>query len=77
MITKIFHLADIHIRKGNFVDSRFSEYSHVFDNTINKLLESYIPNQSICVICGDIFHHKLQISSHGIVLFNKLFSQIL
>ena len=76
MITKVFHLADIHIRKGNFVDSRFSEYSNVFDNTINKLLELYIPEQSICVICGDIFHHKLQISSHGIVLFNKLFYSI-
>jgi DNA repair exonuclease SbcCD nuclease subunit len=29
-------------------------------------------DESIRVFCGDIFHHKLQISSHGIVLFYKL-----
>ena len=72
MIRQIFHLADIHIRRGNIHESRFSEYDMVIDETVRNISDSHIPGQSICVICGDIFHHKLQISSHGIVLFNKL-----
>ena len=35
MISKIFHLADINIRKGNHVDSRFIEYNQVFDTLLN------------------------------------------
>lgn len=76
MISKLFHLADIHIRKGNLIESRFQEYDIVFDNTISLISALYTPDESICVICGDLFHHKLQISSHGIVLFNKLLHSI-
>lgn len=72
MITQLFHLADVHIRKGNYLDSRFSEYANVIQNTIETIKNEYIHDESICVICGDVFHHKLQISSHGIVLFYKL-----
>lgn len=72
MISKIFHLADIHIRKGNHVDSRFIEYNQVFDNLLNSIKDKYIQEESLCVICGDIFHHKLQISPPGITLFYKL-----
>jgi DNA repair exonuclease SbcCD ATPase subunit len=72
MISKIFHLADLHIRKGNFVESRFTEYNDVFNNAVNDIKRLYVKDESICVICGDIFHHKLQISSHGIVLFYNI-----
>ena len=72
MISKIFHLADIHIRKGNHVDSRFIEYNQVFDTLLNSIKDKYIQEESLCVICGDIFHHKLQISPPGITLFYKL-----
>ena len=72
MISQIFHLADIHIRKGNYVESRFHEYLQVFEETIKNIKDLHKPNECITVICGDIFHHKLQISSHGIVLFYKL-----
>lgn len=72
MIRQIFHLADIHIRRGNIHESRFSEYDMVIDETVRNISDIHVPRQCICVICGDIFHHKLQISSHGIVLFNKL-----
>ena len=61
MISKLFHLADIHIRKGNLIESRFQEYDIVFDNTISLISAMYTPDESICVICGDLFHHKLQI----------------
>lgn len=72
MISKIFHLADIHIRKGNHLDSRFIEYNKVFYNLLNSIKDKYIKQESLCVICGDIFHHKLQISPPGITLFYKL-----
>lgn len=72
MVLQIFHLADIHIRKGNYVESRFLEYANVFEACIEKIRGLYRPNESLTVICGDLFHHKLQISSHGIVLFYKL-----
>jgi ABC-type Mn2+/Zn2+ transport system ATPase subunit len=71
MISKIFHIADLHIRRGNHVESRFMEYSDVFDTLLQKIKCQYIPDESILVICGDIFHHKLQISPPGIKLFNK------
>ena len=72
MFTQIFHLADIHIRKGNYLDSRYTEYLDVINNTIQSFQKLQKKDESICVLCGDIFHHKLQISSHGIVLFYKL-----
>ena len=72
MFTQIFHLADIHIRKGNYLDSRYTEYLDVINNTILSFEKLHKKDESICVLCGDIFHHKLQISSHGIVLFYKL-----
>ena len=76
MFTQIFHLADIHIRKGNYLDSRYTEYLDVINNTILSFEKLHKKDESICVLCGDIFHHKLQISSHGIVLFYKLVNAI-
>ena len=76
MIRQIFHLADIHIRRGNVHESRFSEYDTVIDETVREIAAIHLPAQCLCVICGDLFHHKLQISSHGIVLFNKLVTLI-
>lgn len=69
-------MADLHIRKGNYFESRFSEYNTVFENAVRKIKELHVPNASIGVICGDIFHHKLQISSHGIILFETLLHSI-
>ena len=76
MISKVFHLADLHIRKGDFTESRFIEYNNVFINAVNDIKRLYVKDESICVICGDIFHHKLQISSHGIVLFYNVIHSI-
>jgi DNA repair exonuclease SbcCD nuclease subunit len=81
MFTQIFHLAEIHIRKGNYLDSRYpefgyTEYLDVINNTIQSFENLHKKYESICVLCGDIFHHKLQISSHGIVLFYKLVNAI-
>lgn len=76
MISKVYHLADLHIRKGSLLESRYDEYNQVFNRCIAKIKDTYIPKESICVICGDIFHHKLQISSNGIILFNNFISNL-
>lgn len=76
MITQIFHIADTHIRKGNIIDSRYDEYCNVFNNFIADVKNLYKKNQCVCVMCGDVFHHKLQISSHGICLFYQLIHNI-
>ena len=76
MITQIFHLADLHIRRGNQIDSRFIEYRQVFEECVRHIQERYTPDQCVCVICGDVFHHKLQISPPGISLFNQFIRSI-
>ena len=45
MISKLFHLADIHISKGNLIESRFQEYDIVFDNTISLISAMYTPDE--------------------------------
>lgn len=74
--TKIFHLADIHIRRGNKEESRYDEYLEVFRRTVKDIKELSEGYESLCVICGDIFHHKLQISPHGISLFYYLINNL-
>tara|TARA_Y100000389_G_scaffold205122_1_gene263530 strand:+ start:5087 stop:8962 length:3876 start_codon:yes stop_codon:yes gene_type:complete len=76
MVQKIFHIADLHIRRGNHEESRYNEYKIVFSNFVSDLQKLYIPNESLLVICGDIFHHKLQISPPGIRLFNTFIKKV-
>ena len=76
MVKKIFHIADLHIRRGNQEESRYLEYENVFANFVRDLKRLYTPNESLLVICGDIFHHKLQISPPGIRLFNMFINDV-
>jgi DNA repair exonuclease SbcCD ATPase subunit len=76
MVKKIFHIADLHIRRGNQEESRYLEYENVFANFVRDLKGLYTPNESLLVICGDIFHHKLQISPPGIRLFNSFINDV-
>mgnify|MGYP005846499761 CR=1 FL=1 len=52
-VKRIYHLADIHIRKS----SRADEYREVFDN-LHTLLKQDKNEKSLIVICGDIMHEK-------------------
>jgi DNA repair exonuclease SbcCD nuclease subunit len=70
MITQIIHLADLHIRAGDSAKSRYSEYELVMNRIIEDL-STYKPilnKETIIVIAGDIFHHKLKIESPGLKL---------
>ena len=75
-VSRIFHIADLHIRRGNQTESRYLEYSNVFQQVVVEIKNKIIPDESILVICGDIFHHKLQISPPGILLFNTFIGDL-
>ena len=70
-VTHVIHLADIHIRIGDPVKSRYNEYAQVFNNLFQELkLLSPIKNHStVIVVAGDFFETKNRIESPGIKLF--------
>ena len=59
-ITSIFHLSDIHIRKGDSVRSREQEYTEVFQNLFQELRQfpQVTSQEALIVLTGDIFHDK-------------------
>ncbi len=63
----IIHIADIHIGSSN---TRDEEYRLVFD-TLGRMI-SKIPESSIAIIAGDIFHHKTHYSGADVLLFEHL-----
>lgn len=69
MYDRIFHFADLHIRKGTDIQSRYDEYESVFNRTLIDVKSRISAYNPIAVICGDVFHDKLQISPPGIRLF--------
>lgn len=61
-ISKIFHLADIHIRlKGE----RHDEYNYVFDK-LYEYLDAH--KHDLIVICGDLLHSRLELDAESIQL---------
>lgn len=68
-ITKIFHLADIHIR--NFI--RHSEYDYVFKKTFDYIKEN-ADEHSLIVLAGDIVHSKNEMTPELIEMVTKLFN---
>src|ERR1700743_2802648 len=67
----IIHLADIHIGSG----LRTAEYQQVFDN-FSAIVSNFDPANTIIVIAGDIFHHKVKYSGEDVDLFNYLIEKI-
>lgn len=51
MINTIYHIADLHIRAD-----RRTEYLSVFNRLIEYIKNDAIKDESLVVICGDIFH---------------------
>ena len=76
VIKTIYHISDIHIRTGNYEESRYDEYQKVFSNLINEFKKKKDIKDSIIVVTGDIVHNKSKIESSGINLFNYLFSNL-
>ena len=72
MYDTVFHLADLHIRRGNEQNARYEEYREVFERCVAAIRERSYGKKCAVVICGDIFHHKLEIAPAGIRLFYDL-----
>ena len=77
-VTEIIHIADIHIRNGDEIASRYDEYYKVFSNLFMTLkkLNSVKNNEAVCVICGDTFHAKTKLETPGIKLFLYLLQNL-
>ena len=76
VIKSVYHISDIHIRTGNYEESRYDEYLSVFNNLIHDLQVQEDIKESIIVVTGDIVHNKSKIESSGINLFNFLFRKL-
>ena len=72
----ILHLSDIHIRTGDIIKCRYTEYYDVFSKLIAHIKNVYKKSDLICVITGDIFHHKNKIEASGIILFKFLLTEL-
>jgi len=70
-IRYIHHLSDLHIRKTT---ERQDEYRYVLNNLCDAI-EKY-KNNSLIVICGDIFHEKNNFNDISVNLFNLYFDKL-
>jgi DNA repair exonuclease SbcCD ATPase subunit len=74
IIKYLIHLADIHIRRTN---ERLEEYKQVFLNLEKDLLDRDLnPDNSLIVICGDIFHDKELLSPISVELCKYFFNML-
>lgn len=76
-LSHIFHISDLHIRKGDYVESRYLEYKQVFENTFDSIKQqianrSLKPDNYIIIVTGDIFHNKNVIGNHGLTLYKQM-----
>ena len=67
-IKQVVAISDIHIRNN----SRILEFSSVFNNFFN-MIKDYNKEETIIVICGDIFHQKTSTEPEGLQLVKDLF----
>lgn len=77
-LSKVIHLADIHIRPGDRLKSRYDEYSIVFTRLVETLstLDCVKDKECVIVVCGDIFHVKNHTDSLSMKLFNIFISSL-
>lgn len=72
IVKKVYHLADIHIR---YLD-RHEEYVKIFTKLIEFIKNDPHKDDSILVICGDIFHNKDRFVSETIIIFDNFLKQL-
>lgn len=76
-ITHIIHIADLHIRAGDYEKARIVEYTHVFTKFINEIRKLEFIDTSLIAIAGDIFHHKGHIDLPGLSILIDFFDSLL
>ncbi len=73
-IRYLIHLADIHIRRTN---EKLEEYKQVFANLEKDLLDrDFNEDNSLIIICGDIFHDKELLSPISVELCKDFFNML-
>ena len=74
MYERVYHFADLHLRKGNERVSYYERYVIVIDNVLASIREQTgrVSGKTACVICGDVFHHKTEMSPPGMDLFKRI-----
>ena len=78
-VTKIFHIADLHVRMGDAVRARIPEYRLVFKSFLQVLEDNTDVQEghAILVIAGDVFHNKGRMETEGAFLFFDFISKLL
>jgi DNA repair exonuclease SbcCD ATPase subunit len=72
----IFHLSDIHIRKGDYTTARISEYDNVFSRIIKYIDKNPHKTSSCIVITGDVFDNKDVVNMCGWNLLYNFIHQL-
>lgn len=75
-VTHIFHISDIHIRKGDHKNARSEEYTGVFKRIVSFIQYSPHVNTACVVITGDVFDSKDVINSLGTNLLLSFLSDL-
>lgn len=69
----IIHMADIHIKNDQ---TNKEEYLHVFNNLYEKIKKLDNLEETIIVICGDIFDNKTTLKADAISMLSEFFSNL-
>jgi DNA repair exonuclease SbcCD ATPase subunit len=72
-VNYIIHLADIHIKNDQ---SNKEEYSFVFNNLYDKIKNLKNLDETLIVICGDIFDNKTTLKADAINMLCDFFSNL-
>ena len=78
-INYIFHIADIHIPNKNNILDRKDEFSQVFQNTKNNILniiknKNLSADETIIYVAGDIFDISVSTNADPLSLFHSFLS---
>lgn len=65
-VTKIYHLADIHIPRDN---TRYKEYDEVINRALNEIKKD--TGESLIVLCGDIVDFKTNVTNEAVRFTGK------
>lgn len=75
MVTKIIHVADIHIRNLKRMDEYQAQLQKFIDNC-KEIVKENGAEQTRIVVAGDLVHNKLDISGEGYILSSWLLHQL-
>lgn len=76
MITKIIACADIHVPSVKGIDELKSQMKRFIDKCKKIIKDEDDPSNVRIVVCGDIFHAKIQITNESIMCVDWFFKEL-